>query len=200
MEDFPKSVLSNIAVYLAKTERVLFAVALTAPSISWERENSDGNKTPSDAGQIIMSSPYYKQNKLYDEKWLDLELDNDYYSIPRLEKLNDGDICGVLVCTKAAQNLEHLSLPFCTNVVGHGLNLLRGSSILTDIDLSLTRRNGSTSLHNRIRLSERVVLPILSSIIGHASLAQIIIVMNVRMKASSFVLIVKVRIVHHVKW
>ena len=168
MEDFPKNILTNISVYLTKTERVLYAVALTAPSKSWE--NSDGMRTPSIASQIIISGPYYKQNKLYDEKWVDLELDSDYYSsFPRHHKLNDGDICGILVCTDAIHNLEHLSLPFCTNVIGHGLNLLRGSSVLTDIDLSLVRRNGTTELNNRIRLSERAVLPILSSIIENGT-------------------------------
>ena len=60
MEQFPMTVLENIAAYLSKVPRVLFAVALTAPSSSWERCGGKIKKAHSRASEIIMAGPYYR--------------------------------------------------------------------------------------------------------------------------------------------
>ena len=50
-----------------------------------------------------MSSPYYKYNSKYEEQWS--KLDFNWFDESVANKLTDGDICGVLLCTDALNNL-----------------------------------------------------------------------------------------------
>eukprot|EP00985_Skeletonema_marinoi_P006094 scaffold2645_cov96-Skeletonema_marinoi.AAC.1 len=52
-------------------------------------------------------------------------------------KLSDGDISAVLTCIDAVNRLKTLKLTNCINIIGVGLEPLRGSSIIEQIDLSL---------------------------------------------------------------
>ena len=65
-----------------------------------------------------MSSPYYKYNSKYEERWRELDFGNLGESVAN--KLTDGDICGVLLCTDALNNLQRLWLTYCINVTGRG--------------------------------------------------------------------------------
>ena len=52
MEQLPRTVLENIAAYLSKVPRVLFAVALTVPSSSWERCDGKIKKAHSSGSKL----------------------------------------------------------------------------------------------------------------------------------------------------
>ena len=163
MDDLPKKVLSNIATYLGR-ERVLFAVALTAPSSSWEK--CDLSKVSlSSASKIVMTSPFYRRwsNKQYEEKWDDLNFYDMDEDVRR--KLRDGDICGILRMVHAEQNLKQLSLAHCVGIQGHCLSPLRGSVVLEEVDLSLCGWYGSKTIDPTPNICENEVLPILNSIL-----------------------------------
>ena len=166
MEQLSSKALSNVASYLDKTTRALFAVALTAPSSSWER--FDLSATLSETGEIVLSSPYYRcKTKEYEEKWESLSLEENLD-----ESLTDGDIFGILVSIDAKKCLKYLSLPDCVSVRGHGLSPLSTSVILQEINLirctcqhtnMLICQYGSDGMMPSY--SESRLLPILHSII-----------------------------------
>ena len=163
MDDLPKKVLSNIATYLGR-ERVLFSVALTAPSSSWEK--CDLSKVSlSSASKIVMTSPFYQRwykSKQYEETWDDLNFFGMDEDVRR--KLRDGDICGILSAIPR-ENLKELSLPHCVGIQGHCLSPLRGSVVLEEVDLSLCGWYGSKTIDPTPNICENEVLPILNSIL-----------------------------------
>ena len=157
--DLPDKALAHVATYLHYMNRVMFAVALTAPSSSWEECDWKKYKSSScNAREVVMSSPYYKYNSKYEEQWS--KLDFNWFDESVANKLTDGDICGVLLCTDALNNLQRLCLTNCIKVTGRGLTPLRGSFRLEDIDLSLGNPKNVTP-----SLSEDAILPILHSMI-----------------------------------
>jgi len=83
-------------------------------------------------------------------------------------RLNDSDLFAILACIDAKKNLKRLSLTHCFNIVGHGLEPLRGSVILKQLDLSLVRQcEDPRSLKNDAGLiSQEEVVPILDDILS----------------------------------
>ena len=164
MEDLPKKALSNVASYLERTTRAIFAAALTASSSSWDCWAS--NKQPSLASKIVMSSPYYDLNskKQYEENWQELDVGECGGERVR-NKLTDADVCGILVCINAKHKVKKLQLTQCTSVRGKGLAPLRASSVLEEIDLSLVKYSTPSSIDPKASISELEVLPILQNII-----------------------------------
>lgn len=101
-------------------------------------------------------------------------------------RLTDDDIKAVLWCIDAGNRVKKLSLAHCVNITGAGLEPLRGSTIIEQIDLSLAGKHQNPALiepwHPPARIvsltipfappiSCELVLPILDSIIerGHLS-------------------------------
>ena len=164
MENLPKKALSNVAAYLEKTTRALLAVALSAPSSSWGI--CGGTKTPSNASKIVMSNPYYlrrwSRTEQYEETWEHLDLGDVDKSLRA--KLTDGDVCGILVCISAKNNLKRLQLPHCIIVRGNGLAPLRDSVVLEQINLSLEYYSQPIT-DPKPMISEDTVVPILQSIL-----------------------------------
>ena len=140
-----------IADYLPKTSRALFAVALTAPSssfraVGWGRgELSTGTKAiigrysvPSRLAVSGLNHPWSKKNieEYYASNWEILnfiDLDDAH-----AKKLTDDELGALLVCIDAKKKLKKLILPwsvlFGSLIVGHGLEPLRGSRALEEVD------------------------------------------------------------------
>lgn len=159
-DDMPDVVLLKVTSYLNSNSAVLFAVALTASSATWRRSN--WNIKPSEASRIILGDDpthfKYKCNFYF-------EFGDDEKELTA--KLTDADIGGYLACATVSGQfndyaISSISLRHC-NIVGHGLEPLRGSDQITSIDLRFTLDNNDADVENN--LSEELVIPILESII-----------------------------------
>ena len=71
--------------------------------------------------------------------------------------------------------MNTLKLTGCINITGCGLEPLRGSSVLEQVDLSLVGQHESPVITHETMISEAAVITILDSIIGsrHAVLKHI---------------------------
>jgi hypothetical protein len=141
--------LVNVSEYLPKPSKVMLAVALSAPSSSW-----NVNSIPSDVSKAIISA---SQWDILDFEDVEKELAN---------KLTDDDISAVLTCIGARDVLKKLKLYGCINFEGHGLNPLRGSVVLEQIDISLVRKHEDPQIEPTPKISHEIVLPILDGIIS----------------------------------
>ena len=151
----PDTLLPSICEYLSFPSRAIFAAALTAPPFSWGKCNWD--KEPSDASKIIAVSPLGSSPpNILDLSDVEQELAN---------RLSDDDLGSMLVCIDAVHTVTKLKLAHCVNIIGHGLAPLQGSTVLRQIDLSLVARFESPDIAGEVWLEERVVIPILQSII-----------------------------------
>ena len=88
-------------------------------------------------------------------------------------KLSDEDVRDVLLHINAANKLKKLVLTNCTNITGAGLSPLSGSSTIEQIDLSLVEKFQSPKLFPEPRISLKIVLPILNSIISNGALCKL---------------------------
>ncbi|KAK1740898.1 hypothetical protein QTG54_008150 [Skeletonema marinoi] len=119
LTDLPSGILAHAASFLAEPSKALFAVALDGNSAVSTNERS--------------SAIVGNQWSILDFGWIEEEL---------AAKLNDDDIEEVLLCIDAVNKVKRLKLTNCVNIIGVGLEPLRGSLIIEQIDLSLV---GSTS-------------------------------------------------------
>ncbi|KAL9178968.1 hypothetical protein ACHAXT_011941 [Thalassiosira profunda] len=151
INDVPEPILALIAPYLEKPVRPLLAVALTAPSSSWA--DCNWKKGPSSMGRAVLS------NDLWEEL--------DFSLMPRdvASRVTDADLGGALACIDAANKLRRLYLSQCINVTGAGLELLRGSAVLEELDLRTGIRMDDEDAVVVHRISPAVVVPILESIL-----------------------------------
>jgi len=158
INDLPSSLFAKISSFLHPPSKVMLAIALTAPSTSsyWQR-----NITLSASSSNIISSYHRdRQNRTLDFGDIERSL---------AEKLTDNEMYAILKCINAKYKLKRLILTGCTNINGHGLQTLRNSVVLEQIDLSLvgkevTQSQRSVSLESKI--SRKSVLPILERIIS----------------------------------
>ena len=148
ISDLPDSFLVNVSEYLPKPSKAMLAVALSAPSPSWNVDS-----VPSDASRAVVSS----------ERWdiLDFEETKELAN-----KLTDNNINAVLICISARDVLKKLKLCGCINIIGHGLSPLRASVILEQIDISLAGKYEKPTTIPRSKISQAAVVPILDSIIS----------------------------------
>ena len=102
--------LAVVASYLPSTSAACFAVSLSSPSSSGEL---------SEASKSILSNQ---------ESWDELDFTN-------MTELPDDVLRGVLLCIDAKNNLKTLRLEGCSQIVGHGLEPLRESTMLERLDL-----------------------------------------------------------------
>ncbi|KAL7540866.1 hypothetical protein ACHAXR_010433, partial [Thalassiosira sp. AJA248-18] len=160
INNLPDTFLSDVANYLPAPSRALFASAMTAPSSSWSNSTNNGlqRQQPSATSKAILSSSPHN-----DEKWEVLDFGSIEKSLA--SRLTDGDIRGVLACIDAGNRLRTLNLGGCVNITGCGLEPLRDSVVLAQIDLGLVGEHESPLIEPEPLLSETEVLPILTSII-----------------------------------
>ena len=139
--------------------RALFALAVAAPSASGHNCISNGQQstwdtiiTPDEKGIPVIR---YK-----------VALDFEMLEKSLASRLMDDDLRAVLVCIDAANKLSRLKLSGCTNINGSGLELLRGSNVLEQFDLSLLGQHERPVSDPEPKIREDALLPILWSIIN----------------------------------
>ena len=99
--------------------------------------------------------------------WSVLDFDDIEKSLAA--KLSDDHIDKILRGIDAVNNLHILKLAGCVNILGTGLDMLRSSMAIQQIDLSLVGKHESSLVEPEPLLSESVVLPILDDIISRGS-------------------------------
>ena len=153
--DLPVGFLVDVAAYLSKSSRAMFAVAMTAPSVSWCDVNNSEKEGPSDITKALTLSTQWDildfGDDITDERYLS-------------EKLKDEDIGAILTCINAKATLKILKLTGCNKVEGYGLVPLRGSVVLEQIDLSIVGEYINPK-HEIGSLSVDYCIPILDGII-----------------------------------
>jgi len=154
ISNLPDGILANVASYLAQPSRALFAVAMTAPSKSWTKDNfSIGSERQQTIASILSSG-------------LCEELDFGAIEKSLAVKLTDDDVHAVLKCINAQDVLKKLKLSGCISITGRGLQVLRESTVIEYIDLSLVKQFESPELDPEPMISEADVIPILDSIVS----------------------------------
>jgi len=138
LSDLPTGALAHVSSFLASPSRALFAVALDYLDVDSSSEIAGDDWDALDFGEI--------------EKDL-------------AAKISDEDIRGVLLSIDAVNNLKKLRLTNCIHVTGVGLEPLRGSTIMQQINLSLVGDHESPKLDPEPPISCAEVIPILDSII-----------------------------------
>ena len=153
----PIGIIVDVSAYLPKPSRAILAVAMSAPSSSWQ--NNDLMHRPSNMTKAIISAS---------QQWdiLDFEdVNNDL-----AHKLTDDDIYAILKCISAQDVIKILKLCGCINIEGHGLKPLQGSVVLEQIDISLVTQYVIDEIlwpcQSEPKISHEVVVPILDSIIS----------------------------------
>jgi len=134
-------IVGHAASFLSSPSRALFAIALT-----------DGNGLPNEVITAIVGDHWDTLD--FGEVEKDLAV-----------KLSDDHIKAMLLCINALGRVRRLRLTNCINITGAGLEPLRGSAIMEQIDLSLIGDNESPVLYPEPSISCDHVLPILDSII-----------------------------------
>eukprot|EP00984_Skeletonema_dohrnii_P034108 scaffold33204_cov72-Skeletonema_dohrnii-CCMP3373.AAC.1 len=142
LSDLPSGILAHAASFLVAPSKVLFAVAL------------DGTSAV---------SPNERSSSIVGNQWDILDFGDTEKELAM--KLNDHDIEKVLLCIDAVNKVKRLKLANCINIAGAGLEPLRGSAIIEQIDLSLVGEHQNQKLHPEPPISCDIVLPILDSII-----------------------------------
>ena len=88
------------------------------------------------------------------------------------QELTDDDIGAILVCIDAKNSLKRLNLTHCYNIVGHGLEPLRFSTVLERIELGIVECDviipafERPELFDAVKISEDAVFPILRDILS----------------------------------
>lgn len=183
LTNFPDTVLASVAQYLTKTERALVAVAMTASSLAWSE--SKWQKRPNIASQIMIAAKPLTESKKYNYR-LQESYEWDFFDFKDINeslarKLSDEDIGGILVCIDAVRTIKVFKVTGLFNIVGNGLEPLRGSRLLEHIDLNpgtleplklvpsggvATEMSGILAgMKHYSSLSEQAIVPILDSII-----------------------------------
>ena len=152
--NLPSDILSTVAQFLPKTSVALWAVAYSG--------DADTTDQSSETSIAIISS--FEESSRDEEPWavmdfLDIELDLRI-------KLTDDDVANVLRCINATEKLKTLKLTHLFEVIGSGLEPLRESSVLEQLDLTQERQHYSCDL-SRGRLCDKSVVSILNSIINN---------------------------------
>ena len=142
--------LVSISSYLPETSVALFASVFSTSDIT--------TTTPSTTSLAIVSS-CISNWEVIDFLDIDREL--------RM-RLSDDDIGGLLFCIDAVHKVRRLKLTHCFQITGKGLDHIRNSVVLEQIDLSLAGQSESLDDDIEIQISEEDTLPILLNLIGQA--------------------------------
>jgi hypothetical protein len=143
LSDLPIVILEHTAGFLAPPSRALFAVALF----------NNENNPPSENYSSIAGSDWDTLD------FGDIEKD-------LAVRLSDDDISGILQHIDAVNKVKKIKMTNCTNITGVGLEPLRGSTIIEQIDLTLVGDGEDPTLLDPDPPSCEIVLPILDSIIA----------------------------------
>eukprot|EP00984_Skeletonema_dohrnii_P007877 scaffold2901_cov91-Skeletonema_dohrnii-CCMP3373.AAC.21 len=131
LSDLPGGVLTNVANYLDAPSRLLFAAALTTHQIA--------------------AASYERNSAIVGNEWTSLDFGDIEKDLA--VKLNDDDIEKVLLSIDAVNRVKKLKLTNCINITGVGLEPLRGSTIIEQIDLSLVGDHQSPNISPKPSIS-----------------------------------------------
>ena len=141
LTDLPSGILAHAASFLAEPSKALFAIAL----------DDDSAASPNERSSAIVGNQWDTLDFGEIEKELAV-------------KLSDAHIEKVLLCIDAVNEVKRLKLTNC-HIKGAGLEPLRGSSIIEQIDLSLVGEHQRPNISPEPQILFDLVLPILDSII-----------------------------------
>ena len=159
----PDDALAAVAKFLPKPSQALFAVAMTAPSLTRKKPWKVPKLAETNRAILSLNSMDVDDGEI----WTTL----DFVDIEKrlANRLTDDDIGGALVCIDAVNRLKKLKLTGCVNIKGTGLKPLRGSTVLEQMDLSLLKRTDRACAVNMSkplpRLSVQCVEAVLNTII-----------------------------------
>ena len=176
IDDLPDLLLVEVASFLRKECRALWAVSMSAPSEHWSTSSVVSGK-----GKQILTL----QRENWQKEWQEFEFLNFHLQQWDLRSgialsLSDDDLKAVLICIGAATNVRSMYLSVTdlggdNRLTGRGLEPLSGSTALRRIDISLVGRYAGRSIvcpHERARyqsvncsLELGEVLPVLHSIV-----------------------------------
>ena len=139
--------LTAIADYLPSTNRIVLAVALTAPSSSFSEVGWNNAKLSTASKAVLASKEYWD---------LDFAEIREFAGDP-----SDDDLRALLLNIDAKNTLKTLNIEWCYKIVGHGLEPLRGSTVLQQLSLPHRLGNGVDNA-----LSIDIVVPIIISMIN----------------------------------
>ena len=192
ISDLPDESLEVISTFLPGYSRALFAVAMTAPSVTTPRGGGGGAESPwktpklkaTDQAILSMRDSDLQNGGDGDDNvaawWTTLDFKELVAS-----SFNDNDLHAALICIDAVNRLEYLQLTG-NEIIGSGLEPLRGSTVLREIILSCGW-DPPMDFHNTFRTE--IVIPILDSIIAAPgnSLRNIYLPRSFREKPSAIV-------------
>lgn len=152
LNDVPDMLLVKVASYLSSNSCLSFAVAVTP---------SSPHDEPSATAKAIIIS---QQN------WECVDF-KDIQQQTYMRDLRDSDIRWILLCVDAVNKVKSIKFTHCVEIIGSGLEPLRGSNVLESIDLSLVGDHENPTISPPPLISEANVVPILDSIVrseGHS--------------------------------
>ena len=117
--DLPTEALSHVAGYLPRPSRAMFAITMNDDELS----------------SVILGLSGAPQNR---EQYDILDFGEVEGSLA--SKITDDILQDILIRIDAYAKLRRLKLAGCVNITGTGLDTLRGSIILEQIDLSLVAK------------------------------------------------------------
>jgi len=123
ISDLPIGFIADVSAYLPKPSRAILAVALSAPSTSWQNDDLIHRLSP--ISKAIVSA----------SQWDILDFEDINKALAN--KLTDDHLDAILKCVNAHDVLKVLKLTGCFSIEGHCLHPLRGSSSLEQIDISI---------------------------------------------------------------
>ncbi len=177
LTDLPKEALIHVATFLAAPSRALFAASLDGSSSSSDENISAiffGNQLVGSDGSVNFReiSAQLAQDHVQKILWEMEDLNQteifDFGKIGKeyVVQLSDDGIRTVLLCVDAVNTVKRLKLANCISITGVGLEPLRGSIMIEQIDLSLVGKHQIAEIDPEPSISCEAVLPILVSIIS----------------------------------
>jgi len=153
ISDLPIGFIVDVSTYLEKPMKAIFAAALSASQWDVFEFEDKWVYRPSTISTAILSS----------EQWDTLNF--GYCNSVWVHTLTDDVLYAILTCISAHDVLKKINLTDCINIEGHGLNPLRGSVVLEQMDLRIMRKH-VVKLYSPPLICKEIVVPILDSIIS----------------------------------
>lgn len=170
----PDVIFEGIIKYLSRPSVGFLAVALTAPSsrwrevlweknapiLSWVRVDPKGRRRPSAATNAVMAS-----TRRADVKYWSV-IDFEVIGSSLASRLSDDDLAALLACIDCKSRLKRLKLTGLVNITGSGLEPLRHSIQIEQLDFSLLNEHESPDNERKSLLSKKTLVRFLRGIIS----------------------------------
>ena len=150
-ELLPDALLLKVISYLPRENRLLFAVALTAPSHNWRyRRRGRRHSGPSPKSSMVLTL----SNTDWRNDWGEFDFGNVALAAGRryfpLGGLSDDDLRAALLCIDAKNTVRSLKLSKCYGLSGKGWNLCAGQRFYkgsTSVSWASMMTHASTSAY-----------------------------------------------------